>query len=143
MGHGSHRRRALEDALERILARLGFFVSRGSASSCLMLLFFSASLLVSHWPNFLRTALLPDSKYSARVSRWDGKTGCLANANAERYDSVTGLIRGVCHIIMIASVKKNSLIRLENVYLEIYRGKRAQFRHADSSSVPSHDGLYE
>ena len=143
-GYGSHRRRTLDDALERMRARLGFFVNRGSTSSCLVLLFFSTSLPVeSHWPNFLRAALLPDSKYSARVRRWDGKTGFLANANAERYDSVTGLIRGACHDDMIASIKKNSLVRLEYVYLEIYRGKRAQFRHADSSLVASHDGLYE
>jgi len=99
--YGSHRRRALDEALGRMRARLGFFVSRGSTSSCLMFLFFSTGLPVSHWPNFLRIALLPDSKYSARVRRWDGKSECLANPNAERYDSVTGLIRDICHRMIL------------------------------------------
>ena len=97
MGNGSHRRRAVVDALERNRTRLGFFVSRGSTSSCRTLLFFSTSLPVSQWPNFLRAALLPDSKYSARVRSWDEKPGHLANVNAERYDAVTGLNR----VIMI------------------------------------------
>lgn len=79
----------------RILALLGFLLSRGSASpETELALFFSPLLPLSpdcQWPNFLLMAWVPLSRYSALVTRQLAKSGDLTNASAERYASVAGL----------------------------------------------------